>query len=105
MSANPRDELRDPARLGEAVTRPYPGSRKLYVEGSRPDLRVAMREILQSPTPGVEGPVENPPIVVYDTSGPYTDPDHRVDLLAGLPAMRADWIEARRDSEALAERS
>src|SRR5690606_31548471 len=105
MSASPRDELRDPARLGDAVTQPFPGSAKLHVSGSRADLRVAMREIRQSTTPGVAGPEANPPIVVYDTSGPYTDPDYEVDLLAGLPARRAGWIEERADSAALAGRT
>ena len=105
MSANPRDELSDPARLGEAVTRPYPGSRKIHVQGSRADLCVAMREISQSATPGVAGPEANPPIVVYDTSGPYTDAGYRVDLLRGLPALRAAWIEERGDCLPLAAQS
>ena len=101
MSANPRDELRDPARLGDAVTRPFAGSTKIHVAGSRPDIRVAMREVRQSPTPGVRGPEPNPPIVVYDTSGPYTDPGCQVDLLAGLPALRSAWVTARGDSAPL----
>jgi len=105
MSANPRDELLDPARLAESVTRPFPGSGKIYVKGSRDDLRVAMREISQTPTPGVDGPQSNPPIVVYDTSGPYTDPARRIDLLAGLPDMRAAWIEERGDSMSLSGQS
>jgi phosphomethylpyrimidine synthase len=105
MSASPRDELKDPARLGDAVTQPFPGSAKLYVEGSRADLRVAMREIRQSATPGIGGPEANPVIVVYDTSGPYTDPGHRVDLLAGLPAVRSAWIEERGDSTPLSGQS
>ena len=101
MSASPRDELRDPARLGEAVTRPYPGSRKIHVTGSRDDLRVAMREISQTPTPAAAGPRLNPAIVVYDTSGPYTDPAYGVDLLRGLPPLRAPWIAERGDSAPL----
>jgi phosphomethylpyrimidine synthase len=103
--ANPRDELRDPARLGEAVTRPFPGSAKFHVTGSRPDLRVAMREVRQSTTPGIAGPAANPPIVIYDTSGPYSDPACRVDLLAGLPSLRGQWIEERGDCAALAGQS
>jgi phosphomethylpyrimidine synthase len=105
MSASPRDELKDPARLGDAVTQPLPGSAKFHVEGSRADLRVAMREIRQSPTPGIGGPEANPAVVVYDTSGPYTDPGHRVDLLAGLPAVRSAWIEERGDSALLSGQS
>jgi phosphomethylpyrimidine synthase len=105
MSANPRDELRDPARLGEAVTRPFPGSEKIYLAGSRADLRVAMREVRQSATPSAQGPEPNPPIAVYDTSGPYSDPAYRVDLLAGLPALRAGWIAERADSMPLGGQS
>ena len=105
MSANPRDELLDPDRLAEAVTQPFPGSAKLHVTGSQPDLRVAMREIRQSATPGVAGAESNPPIVVYDTSGPYTDPAYHVDLLAGLPPLRAAWVQARGDSAPLGGQS
>jgi phosphomethylpyrimidine synthase len=75
------------------------------VAGSRADLRVAMREISQTPTPSVDGTRANPPIVVYDTSGPYTDPAHGVDLLAGLPEIRSAWVEERGDSAPLGERS
>jgi phosphomethylpyrimidine synthase len=105
MSANPRDELRDPARLGPAVTQPFPGSAKIHVPGNRPDLRVAMREVRQSATPGLDQAEQNPPIVVYDTSGPYTDPAYTVDLLAGLPALRAGWIGERGDSAPLGGQS
>ncbi|MGA7437553.1 MAG: phosphomethylpyrimidine synthase ThiC, partial [Luteibacter sp.] len=73
--------------LSAAVTTPLPGSRKVYLAGSRPDLRVPMREIAQAQTPTLFGGEVNPPVVVYDTSGPYTDPGHRVDLAAGLPPV------------------
>ncbi|MGB3392067.1 MAG: phosphomethylpyrimidine synthase ThiC [Stenotrophomonas sp.] len=88
-------------QLSESVTRPLPGSRKIFVPGSRPDLQVAMREIAQTRTPTLFGGEDNPPITVYDTSGPYTDPDARIDLSAGLPALRARWIEERGDTEQL----
>ncbi|RTL56032.1 MAG: hypothetical protein EKK46_04955, partial [Rhodocyclaceae bacterium] len=82
--------------------RPYPRSRKVYVDGSRPDIRVPMREIAQSPSLGRSGNAEiNPPIYVYDTSGPYTDPLAEIDLYLGLPSVRSRWIEERRDTEAL----
>ncbi len=87
---------------GNAIARPYPSSRKTYVAGSRPDLQVAMREIAQRPTPSTFGAEDNPPIPVYDCSGPYTDPEARIDLLQGLPAIRATWIEERADTEVLA---
>jgi phosphomethylpyrimidine synthase len=105
MSALPpaktADLLRDATRLTAEVTRPFPASRKIHVVGSQPDLRVPMREITLSDTPSASGPQPNPPVTVYDTSGPYTDPAARIDLLAGLGALRANWIEARDDTETL----
>ena len=83
------------------MTRPFPKSRKIYVQGSRDDLRVPMREIEQSDTPASFGPEHNPAITVYDTSGPYTDPDAGINLLQGLPEVRTAWIEERGDTELL----
>jgi phosphomethylpyrimidine synthase len=80
---------------------PFPNSRKLYIEGSRPDIRVPMREISLSPTHTKTGIEENPPILIYDTSGPYTDPDVTIDLEKGLAPIRAAWIEERGDTETL----
>jgi phosphomethylpyrimidine synthase len=90
------------ARVDEAAVQPLPSSRKVYVEGSRPDLRVPMREIAQGDTPASFGAERNPPIWVYDTSGPYTDPAVRIDVRAGLAPLRARWIEERGDTEVLA---
>ncbi|QZA33765.1 phosphomethylpyrimidine synthase ThiC [Hydrogenibacillus sp. N12] len=74
----------------------FPNSRKVYLQGSRPDLRVPMREILTEE----RGPDGKPVAVrVYDTSGPYTDPDARIDLQAGLPPLRRPWILERGDVE------
>ncbi|HPF57339.1 MAG TPA: phosphomethylpyrimidine synthase ThiC [Candidatus Competibacteraceae bacterium] len=101
MSAIPQDFLRATAELSAAVTQPFPNSRKIYLTGSRPDLRVPMREIIQQPTPTGFGIEANPPIPVYDCSGPYTEPDAPVDLLKGLPSVRANWIEERNDTELL----
>ncbi len=89
-------------QLSESVTRPIPGSRKIFVAGSRPDLQVPMREIAQTRTPTLFGGQENPPVTVYDTSGPYTDPQANIDLAAGLAAVRSRWIEERGDTEQLA---
>lgn len=102
MNAVPSDLIRDAQALSEEVVRPIPGSRKIFVEGSRADLRVPMREIAQQRTPTLFGGEDNPPITVYDTSGPYTDPAAAIDLSAGLPALRARWIEGRNDTETLA---
>ncbi|HXO99097.1 MAG TPA: phosphomethylpyrimidine synthase ThiC [Luteibacter sp.] len=101
MNAMPSDLARAARELSQSVTAPIAGSRKIHVTGSRPDLRVPMREIAQSATPTLFGGEDNPSIVVYDTSGPYTDPDHAVDLAAGLPPVRAPWIMERGDVERL----
>ena len=101
MSAIPEEFIRKTAKLSEEVTRPFTGSKKIYVQGSRPDIRVGMREVAQSPTLTSGAPEENPPIVIYDTSGPYTDPDAHIDLLKGLPALREAWILERNDTEQL----
>ncbi|MCR8855116.1 phosphomethylpyrimidine synthase ThiC [Lysinibacillus fusiformis] len=77
----------------------FEGSKKVYVEGSRPDILVPMREITLSPTTGSFGDEENAPIRVYDTSGPYTDPVFHVDITKGLPALRSAWIQERGDVE------
>ena len=101
MSANPKDFIAPVAPLSAEATAPYPSSRKIYVAGSRPDLRVGMREIGQTDTPTNRGSEENPPITGYDTSGPYTDPAAHIDLRAGLSALREQWIRERGDTEQL----
>jgi phosphomethylpyrimidine synthase len=101
MNAQPSDLARAAQELSEAVVRPIPGSRKIHVQGSRSDLQVPLREICQAQTPTLFGGENNPSITVYDTSGPYTDPDYAVDLASGLPALRAAWIAERGDTELL----
>ncbi len=76
----------------------FPASEKIYVEGSRPDIRVPMRKITLGATSASFGAEENPPVTVYDTSGPWTDPDVQVDVRKGLPALRTPWIEERGDT-------
>lgn len=83
-----------------------PGSEKIYVEGSRKDIKVPMRKIPMSPTLNPDGQKEeNEDIIVYDTSGPYTDPDYTVNLHKGLPKLRRAWIEEREDTCILPELS
>ncbi|HET7766215.1 MAG TPA: phosphomethylpyrimidine synthase ThiC [Burkholderiales bacterium] len=101
MSANPKF-IAQTAHVDEAAVRPLPGSRKVYVRGSRDDLRVPMREISQSDTPASFGAEKNPPIYVYDTSGAYTDATAGIDIRGGLSALRARWIAERGDVEELA---
>ncbi|MBS0569545.1 MAG: phosphomethylpyrimidine synthase ThiC, partial [Proteobacteria bacterium] len=103
MNALAADLLRRTAELSESVTRPIPGSRKIHVAGSRADLQVPMREVMLADTPAMFGVERNAPFATYDTSGPYTDPEHRVDLSAGLPALRARWIDERGDTQRLAD--
>jgi phosphomethylpyrimidine synthase len=100
VNANPKF-ISAEAHVDAAAVEPLPNSRKVYVTGSQPDIRVPMREITQADTPTGFGGEKNPPIYVYDTSGPYTDPDARIDIRAGLPALRQGWIEARGDTVSL----
>jgi len=89
------------AHVDEAAVQPLPNSRKVYIEGSRADIRVPMREISQSDTPTAFGGEKNPALFVYDTSGPYTDPNVRIDIRSGLAPLRDKWIEERNDTELL----
>ena len=100
MNANPKF-IAQAAHVDEAAIKPLPNSRKVYVQGSRPDLRVPMREISQADTPAGIGAEKNPPIYVYDCSGPYTDPAVKIDIRSGLPALREAWINERGDTETL----
>jgi phosphomethylpyrimidine synthase len=101
MNANPRF-LSTTAHVDEAAVKPLPNSRKVYVQGSRTDIQVPMREISQSDTPASFGAQPNAPLFVYDTSGPYTDPRAIIDIRNGLRPMRERWIEARADTELMA---
>jgi len=111
MNAAVSELLRATQALNADVTRPIAGSRKIYVEGRRAapgsspgqPLRVPMREISLADTPSMFGVETNAPFTVYDTSGPYTDPEYSVDLAAGLPALRACWIAERNDTDQLAD--
>ncbi|SHE66748.1 hydroxymethylpyrimidine synthase [Lampropedia hyalina DSM 16112] len=89
------------ATVDSAAIAPLPASRKIYETGSRPDIRVPFREITLNATPTSFGGETNPPITVYDTSGPYTDPDATIDIRHGLPALRTAWIAERGDTEML----
>ncbi len=90
--------------LHEAVTakkasiQPFTASEKIYAQGTSPDIRVPFRKVTQSDTPASFGAEKNPPLFIYDTSGPYTDPKVSIDLRLGLPALREPWIEARGDT-------
>ena len=97
--------LKETAQVDEQSVQPFPNSKKIYIEGSRPDIRVPMREISLSPTTGSFGNEENEPLRVYDTSGPYTDPEADIDVRKGLNPQRNAWIDERDDTEVLSELS
>jgi phosphomethylpyrimidine synthase len=98
--------LSESAQVDSGSVQPFTRSRKIYVQGSRPDIRVPMREISLDVTPmgfsgvGSSGEI-NAPVCVYDTSGPYTDPDVTIDVRQGLADVRSPWIESRADTERL----
>ncbi|XLZ67774.1 phosphomethylpyrimidine synthase ThiC [Massilia sp. SR12] len=92
MNANPKF-LAEQAEVDSAAVAPLPNSRKIYVTGSRADLRVPMREI------SLHG--ENAPVTVYDCSGAYTDPEAQIDIRSGLGTPRAAWVAERNDTEVL----
>ncbi|MEQ6886094.1 phosphomethylpyrimidine synthase ThiC [Salicola sp. Rm-C-2C1-2] len=101
---SPSDQfLSENERVNDATIEQLPASHKVYVIGSRPDLRVPMREIQLSPTDTAEGPEPNEPLRVYDTAGPYTDPEAVIDLRQGLTPLRAGWIDERRDTQHLSQ--
>ena len=103
MSAYSDDFLSQKAKVDEASVQPFPNSRKVYVQGSQPDVRVPMREISLSDTPTDFGGEKNPPVYVYDTSGAYTDPDAVIDVRQGLAPIRQGWLARRGDVTELDE--
>src|SRR5271154_3705118 len=88
------------SKILREVTKPFPNSAKVHIEAAGGKVRVAMREITQAPTRDFQGQItQNPPLRVYDTSGPYTDPATKIDIRAGLQPLRQKWIEQRGDTE------
>ncbi|ENX62206.1 MULTISPECIES: phosphomethylpyrimidine synthase ThiC [Acinetobacter] len=98
---SPADISAQHEQAAKDLTRILPASRKVYVEGSRPDIQVPFREISLTETPTGLGGEHNPPVMVYDTSGVYTDPNVQIDLNKGLPLVRQTWIEERQDTDVL----
>ncbi|MDG9977488.1 phosphomethylpyrimidine synthase ThiC [Ectopseudomonas oleovorans] len=101
MSAQQQKNLSESAQVDQQSVQPFPRSQKVYVQGSRPDIRVPMREISLNVTPTDFGGEINAPVTVYDTSGPYTDPNVTIDVRKGLADVRSAWIEDRGDTEKL----
>ena len=100
MTSNAARHAHRPTVDSRAV-QPFPNSRKIYVQGSRDDILVPMREITCSDTPSSSGLEKNPPVTVYDTSGPYTDPAVSIDVRTGLAGLRDNWINGRGDTRQL----
>ncbi len=101
MSATADTFLSERAKVDDKAVEGFPNSKKIYVEGSRPDIQVPMREISLANTLVGEQATENPPLTVYDTSGPYTDPNIDIDIRTGLAGLRSKWIEERNDTEVI----
>ena len=89
------------AGLDKAALESFENSKKVYIEGSTPDIQVPFREISISDTPSEFGAEKNAPVLTYDTSGPYTDPKSKIDIKNGLIPLRNKWIEDRKDTEQL----
>ncbi|WP_435634581.1 phosphomethylpyrimidine synthase ThiC [Pseudomonas solani] len=102
MTAKQQANLSESAQVDQQSIQPFPRSQKIYVQGSRPDIRVPMREISLDVTPTAFGGEINAPVMVYDTSGPYTDPSVTIDVRKGLADVRSRWIDDRGDTELLA---
>ena len=101
-----KDAAASSANVNALSCEPFPASEKIHTQGSRPDIRVSQRQIHLSPTrlaDGTERP--NPPVPVYDTSGPYTDPSVVTDVREGLSPLRTPWIEERADTQPLPQPS
>ena len=96
-----KEFINEDAILDSSALESFANSKKVYIQGSTPDIQVPFREISISDTPSEFGAEKNVPVLVYDTSGPYTDPKHVINIQNGLHALRAKWIEDRKDTEVL----
>lgn len=101
MNTSVEKVLSESAQVDQASVQPFTGSQKIYVQGSRPDIQVPMREITLADTATELGGEQNAAVRVYDTSGPYTDPKVKIDLRKGLAALRTTWIDERNDTEVI----
>jgi phosphomethylpyrimidine synthase len=105
MTPSRRDAALASLEVDPSVREAFPASRKIHVVGSRADIRVPMREVSLTPTRTSAGTEANPPMYLYDTTGPYSDPAVEIDLARGLPPLRTAWIDERADTETLTGRS
>ena len=106
MSAIPEEFLSKTAKVNDASVKAFPNSKKITIKGSRDDIRVPMREIALTELSDAEDDADQQrSVLVYDTSGPYTDPDVNIDIRAGLQGIRKAWIDERGDTEGLQEQT
>ena len=96
-----KEFINEDAILDPSALESFANSKKVYIQGSTPDIQVPFREITISDTPSEFGAEKNVPVLVYDTSGPYTDPKQDINIQNGLFALRGKWIEDRKDTEVL----
>jgi phosphomethylpyrimidine synthase len=96
-----KEFINEDAILDPSALQSFSNSKKVYIQGSSPDIQVPFREISISDTPSEFGAEKNAPVLVYDTSGPYTDPQYDINIQNGLPALRTKWISDREDTEIL----
>ncbi len=101
MNAVPERVSDDIGGLDAEALKPFPNSRKSYAVGRAADIKVPMRQVTQSPAVTSSGMEPNPSVSLYDTSGPYSDPNITIDIRRGLPALRREWILERNDTDAL----
>jgi len=80
----------------KTASKSFNGSKKIYITGSKPEIRVPMRQVMQTNSISSEGELNNPPIYLYDCSGPYTDPNIKIDIENGLPKLRESWLSVRK---------
>ena len=90
------NEVPESKEILQTASKNFAGSKKIYLEGSKKEIKVPMREILQTDSLTTNGNQKNKPIYVYDTSGPYTDPDIEIDIETGIPRSRMSWLKNRK---------
>lgn len=105
MKTIPLSPLNQLAQVDANAIEPFPNSKKIYVQGSKSSIQVPMREIAVSSTITSAEPEPNPSVIVYDTSGVYTDPNINIDICKGLPDIRSSWIDERQATEQLSQLS
>ncbi|MFL2734386.1 MAG: phosphomethylpyrimidine synthase ThiC [Gammaproteobacteria bacterium] len=96
MTTQTLNEVPESKEILQTASKNFAGSKKIYLEGSKKEIKVPMREILQTDSLTTNGNQKNKPIYIYDTSGPYTDPDIEIDIETGIPRSRMSWLKNRK---------